>query len=82
MMGQMIPGDSSQPLPDAQSEDARLFQQYCSQCHALPLIESHTAEEWPQVVVRMKQHMVTQGKEFPDREQLQQITAYLQQHSK
>ena len=81
MMGQMFPGNGTQLLPDPQSEEAQLFQQYCSQCHALPVTTAHTAREWPQVVVRMRDHMITQAKEVPDREQLQQITAYLQGHS-
>ena len=29
----------------------------CSQCHALPDPQRHTAREWPRVVERMKRHM-------------------------
>ena len=29
----------------------------CSQCHALPDPQRHTAREWPNVVARMKRHM-------------------------
>lgn len=81
MMGQMPPGISEQSLAERQSEGARLFQSYCGQCHALPALTAHTARDWPQVVVRMKQRMVTQGKAVPDREQLQVITAYLQRNA-
>lgn len=81
MMGQIFPGNGSQLLPDSQSEDAQLFQQYCSQCHALPATIAHTSQEWPQVVARMREHMVTQIKEVPDREQYRKITDYLQRYS-
>ncbi|MBS1218046.1 MAG: hypothetical protein H6R21_1179 [Proteobacteria bacterium] len=29
----------------------------CSQCHALPDPQRHTAREWPAVVQRMQEHM-------------------------
>jgi mono/diheme cytochrome c family protein len=81
MMGQMPPGISKQSLPEQQSEGARLFRSYCGQCHALPAPTAHTARDWPQVMMRMKQRMVTQGKAVPDRDQLQVISAYLQRNA-
>lgn len=35
----------------------RAFSIACSQCHALPDPQQHTAREWPIVVERMKRHM-------------------------
>lgn len=81
MMRQMPPGISKQSLPEQQSEGARLFQGYCGQCHALPALTAHTPSDWPQVVARMKQRMVTQGKAVPNSDQLQVITAYLQRNT-
>jgi mono/diheme cytochrome c family protein len=81
MMGQMPPGNSNQALPEPQSAGARLFQSNCGQCHALPALTAHTAQEWPQVVARMKQYMVTQGKAVPDRKQLEDLIHYLQRHA-
>ena len=81
MMGRMPPAIGKQSLPEQQSEGARLFQSYCGQCHALPALTAHTARDWPQVMMRMKQRMVTQGKAVPDRDQLQAITAYLQRNA-
>jgi len=81
MMGQMLPRDSGQTLPEPQSEEAQLFQRYCGQCHATPATTAHSAREWPQVVDRMKQYMVTQGRAAPDRNQLQEIIDYLQRHA-
>lgn len=34
-----------------------MFSIACSQCHALPDPQRHTAREWPAVVQRMKQHL-------------------------
>jgi len=81
MMGQMVPNGSGQPLPEPQSEEAQLFQRYCGQCHATPTTTAHSAREWPQVVDRMKQYMVTQGKAVNSSDQLQKIVDYLQLHA-
>jgi hypothetical protein len=82
MMGQTPENNGSQPLPDQQSKQAQLYQHYCSQCHALPSPRAHTAQEWPSVVARMKQTVVTQGKALPDNEQLKEILGYLQRYAK
>ena len=81
MMGQVPPANSNQTLPEPQSQGAQLLQRYCGQCHAPPAPAAHTAREWPQVVERMKQHIVTQGKAMPDREQLREIADYLRKHA-
>jgi hypothetical protein len=81
MMGQMPSDNTNQTLPEQQSEGAQLLQRYCGQCHVPPAPAAHAAPEWPQVVNRMKQHMVTQGKALPDSKQLQEITDYLQRHA-
>ena len=81
MMGRMPGGDSAQTLPEPQSEQAQLFREYCGECHVPPSPKAHTADEWPQVVARMKQHMATQGKIAPDSGRLQDIVDYLQRHA-
>ncbi len=81
MTGRIPAGDNDPPLPEAQSPGAKLIQQYCSQCHAPPTPAAHSAQVWPALVARMKQHMVTQAAAVPDTEQLQEIIAYLQRHA-
>jgi hypothetical protein len=81
MMKQMTSGNGLQSLPEAQSEDARLFRHYCTQCHAPPSPPDHTSKEWPSVVARMRQYMVAQGKEVPDRLQQDKIISYLQRYA-
>lgn len=58
------------------------FQSTCSQCHAAPNPGTHTASEWPRVVLRMKTHIMRTGKKMPDQDTLMQIIDYLQQHGK
>lgn len=81
MMKQMSSGNGSPSLPEAQSEDERLFRQYCTQCHAPPSPTDHTSQEWSSVVARMRQYMVSQGKVVPDRLQQDKIISYLQRHA-
>ena len=58
------------------------FQSTCSLCHALPDPQQHTAEEWPAVVARMRQHMVSQGKTVPNEAAIGEIIGFLQRHAK
>lgn len=80
MTGHMLQYDD-RTLPGPQTETAQSFRRYCGQCHAPPNAAVHTMREWPRVVARMRQHMVTQRKAVPDPEQLQEIIAYLQRHA-
>src|SRR5690606_29579290 len=49
------PMDPSDPALRTQA--GRAYHIACTQCHALPDPQRHTAAEWPQVVERMKVHM-------------------------
>ncbi|MGH7147298.1 MAG: c-type cytochrome [Nitrospiraceae bacterium] len=70
----LAPG--SVPAPD--SPGAALFQQTCSQCHALPDPKQHHAAEWPTVVERMRQNMLSMGRREITEREADEITAYLQ----
>ncbi len=75
------------PMDKIQSEDlntsaGRAFQSACSGGHALPDPQQHTSEEWPAVVVRMKQNMVTMGKTVPDEATIGEIVGFLQSHAR
>lgn len=77
---------AQKPIDKAQYDDldtsaGKAFQSACSLCHALPDPQQHTAEEWPAVVVRMKQNMVTQGKTVPNEATLGEIVGFLQRHA-
>ncbi len=43
--------------PALDTRAGQMFSIACSQCHALPDPQRHTAGEWPSVVRRMQQHM-------------------------
>ena len=43
--------------PALRTREGDAFAIACSQCHALPDPQRHTAREWPAVVERMKRHM-------------------------
>ena len=82
MMVQITPKNSEYGLSEPETEVVRSFQRYCGQCHAPPDPAIHTERDWPRVIARMRRHMETQGKAVPDRDQLREITAYLQRHAR
>jgi cytochrome c5 len=65
------------PAPD--TVGAALFQQTCSQCHALPDPKQHMAVEWSVVVNRMRQNMKSMGRREITDQEAKDITAYLEQ---
>lgn len=78
---------AQQPIDMAQYDDldtsaGRAFQSTCVLCHALPDPQQHTAEEWPAVIERMRQNMVTQGKTVPNEATIGEIVVFLQRHAK
>ncbi|TKS59307.1 MAG: hypothetical protein EWM72_02319 [Nitrospira sp.] len=64
------------PAPD--TVGAALFQQTCSQCHALPDPKQHTAVEWSVVVNRMRQNIKSMGRREIIDQEAKDITAYLE----
>ncbi|MGH7790908.1 MAG: hypothetical protein ACREOB_01200 [Thermodesulfobacteriota bacterium] len=49
-------------VPSLESPEAIPFKSVCSQCHALLDPKLHTADEWPNVVERMRINMRIMGK--------------------
>jgi len=70
-----------QPSPGLESKSGRLFAQTCSQCHALPDPQQHTAAQWPSVVARMEQHMRQSNIPLPGEREIKDIDAFLEQHA-
>lgn len=64
-------------LPDYVGRE--YFMLVCAECHALPDPRQHSAQDWPAVVTRMQQHMVDLLGRSPIPDEMQDITAYLQQ---
>jgi len=65
-------------IPSPRTEGALLFAATCARCHVLPDPKQHTAQEWPQVVARMRKNMATMRKTVPDAATFRTITAFLQ----
>ena len=91
MMSGILPsGITPNDLPDPGSVGAKLMDRYCTQCHALPSPEMHTAEEWPPIADRMFSRMsMMSGMEGmkmmdiknPSHHEKQEIIAYLLSHA-
>lgn len=47
--------------PALHTAEGEAFRLACDQCHALPDPKRYTAQEWPRVVERMKQHVTWAG---------------------
>ncbi len=69
-------------LPEPASAGAGLYRQYCKQCHGLPEIETHTAEDWPRAVERMMKNMSASGQQMPDAGEHDLIVNYLVRNAK
>lgn len=76
-----IPLDANN-TSDLNTASGKAFQETCSQCHGAPSPGSHTSNEWPRVVLRMKSHIIRAGKKLPSQNSLMQIIEYLQAHGK
>lgn len=75
--------------PRLRSTAGRMYALACTQCHALPDPQRHTAREWPAVVERMKRHMawantVTGHRDLRTTPELKtaDIVALLQRHAR
>lgn len=66
---------------DINTGSGKAFVSICSQCHAAPSPESHTKNEWPRVVLRMKSNMMAANIAAPEQKTLLAIIDYLQRHS-
>lgn len=64
-------------LPNPKTTGAQAFSKNCSQCHALPSPSTHTAQEWPAVIDRMKAYMSAQNASEFDKDELEELTEYL-----
>jgi cytochrome c2 len=63
-------------LPDLRGRDQ--FMTTCTRCHELPDPSQHTNQDWPTVVIRMRQHMVDLLGDSPRQSEIQDIITYLQ----
>ena len=67
-------------LPSGQGR--QLYMTECSRCHELPDPRQHTANDWPAVVIRMREHSVQMLRRSPPQSQVQEIILYLERASR
>lgn len=63
-------------LPNLRGRDQ--FLETCTRCHELPDPMQHTNQDWPTVVIRMRQHMVDLLNDSPPQGEIQDIITFLQ----
>lgn len=69
-------------LPSPESKGAILFKETCSQCHAFPDPSLHTAQEWGEVVERMRGNLQAMGRRVITDQEKGEIVAYLSNHTR
>ncbi len=70
-----------EPLPDAESAGARLYQGRCSGCHRLYHPRMLTTEMWKIIIARMEIEFKRQGLRPLSRKEIELILDYLDEHS-
>lgn len=58
-----------------------LFTSNCARCHELPDPSQHSSNDWPAVVIRMRQHMVQMLGQSPPQSDVQEVILYLERAS-
>ena len=83
MGGGMMGGYTTAPQVNTNDNDpgAKLFQQDCSQCHALPSPLAHSADQWSAVIERMRAHLRQYGGRDLSDEETKAILGYLKKHA-
>ncbi len=86
--GPMANGQAAKPLPEPASAGAKLVSTYCTQCHAAPTPELHTAAEWSAVTARMSTNISNfnasgwRGVSVPSEADMKTILGYLQKFAR
>lgn len=70
------------PLPEPDSDGAKLMLSYCADCHGAPQPSTHAADEWENIVQRMQDHRVM--KAMPDLDAVEKSTllSYLTKYAR
>jgi len=83
MLSGCVMKGSPTPLPDINTENAKVFQSRCSDvCHSAPHPKRHTFSQWQKMVAIMKVNMQEKGLEPLDAKEEEAILTYLKEHSR
>lgn len=72
---------TKKPLPEPQSEGAKILKMYCSECHGMPLPDTHPAKEWSNVVYRMNMRRKKRALQEMTVAEKTVLISYLQKHA-
>jgi len=78
----LLPGLAAAEIPDAGSADARVYENHCTACHALPHPGRLGWQGWRNMLYLMEKRMDERGMEKPTDEQWQAIARYLKAHAR
>lgn len=67
--------------PQPSSPGEKVLRKYCSDCHAPPQPNTHTAAEWPNIILRMQQHRISKALIPMSEEQRRLLVAYMQKNA-
>ncbi len=67
--------------PDIDTDIGKAFRHVCAQCHALPDPSLHDADQWRNVVLRMRENMRLLGVPDPGDDALAKAMSFLQSHA-
>ncbi len=65
-----------------QSAGYEIYKEFCGQCHERQSPKRYTAEDWPDVVDRMRSHMKEKKKRELTDEQAEHLLVFLKGHAK
>ncbi|MFQ6093725.1 MAG: hypothetical protein ACE5OR_13810 [bacterium] len=67
-------------LSSLNSDEAGVFKEVCSRCHALPDPKQHSPGEWVEIVDRMREHQRAEGKPSMSQEVKEKIFKFLREY--
>jgi cytochrome c5 len=73
---------SPTPLPDAQSDAARLYSEKCGVCHSVPHPRRNNMAQWRHLLDIMKLRMQEKGMQTLSANDEQVILDYLERHAR
>jgi len=70
------------PIPEPETENAKLYSEKCSTCHSLAHPKRHTADQWENVIAIMEKRMREKGVLALEKEEKSAILQYLKKHAR
>jgi len=69
-------------IPNATSQDAKVFYSRCGTCHSVPHPKRHTFEQWKHILAVMEKQMEDRGVNPLTRDEREAILRYLKDNAR